>query len=168
MPMTPSMPINLADPTLIAGLAAGTLGAVLLVHARTQSRLLRRRIVTGEGTAVIDATTGMFSPEAADQCVRAEANRAYRLGRELDVWLATADDAASLEAAAHALVFDLPAGALSVRLSDRELCVVSCAHVAAPTQSADGLQWRSASFTPNEDVERKVRTFLTQASGAHG
>ena len=42
------------DPLALGAFAAGALGVVLLVQARTQSRMLRRRIAGGVGTVVVE------------------------------------------------------------------------------------------------------------------
>lgn len=152
------------DPAILLALVAGTIGTVLLIQARLQSRLLRRRIATGAGTIAVDPATGLFSSAAAWQCIRAEANRALRLGRPLEVHVGEAPDTARLDAAGRDLVFDMPAGAMGIRLDGTRVCVLSCAGGDAPT---DGLDWRSTTIDPGEQAAATALAWIsTEVSDA--
>ncbi|MCB0880558.1 MAG: hypothetical protein KDB25_09300 [Leucobacter sp.] len=149
------------DPAVLLAITAGGAGAVLLVQARVQSRLLRRRIASGTGTQVIDPPTGLWSSSAAWQCIRAEANRALRLGRPLDVWVGTADDSGVLDRRGRELLFDLPGGSMGIRIDDTRVCVLSCAGSGElPAQARADLQWRSTSLEPGEEAAAGALAFL--------
>jgi hypothetical protein len=136
---------------------------LLLVQARLQARLLRRRIATGTGTEVVDPATGLWSSAAAWQCIRAEANRALRLDRRLDVWIGTAADGSELDERGRELVFDMPSGAMGIRIDDTNVCVLTCAGRAAePTRLASELRWRSAAFEPGEQAAAEALAFVSQ------
>lgn len=157
------MAFSPTEPAFLLAVAAGTAGSVLLLQARLQSRLLRRRIATGAGTVAVDPATGLWSAAAAWQCIRAEANRALRLGRPLDVWVGTALDTATLEARGRALVFDLPAGAMGIRIDDTHVCVLSCAGSGElPAQVRGDLDWRSTSLEPGEEAAAGALAFLSE------
>lgn len=160
------MPAWSTDPVVLPAIAAGCCGVLLLVHARLQSRLLRRRIVSGAGAVVVDPATGLFSANAAWQCIRAEANRALRLGRPLDVWMGTAADAAELDARGRELVFDMPAGAMGIRVDATRVCVLSCAGpAAAPLDVVDALDWRSLRVEPGDEAAATALAFVSEATG---
>jgi hypothetical protein len=155
------MSISPTDPGLLFALTAGFAGALMLVQARTQARLLRRRIANGAGA--VDAATGLWSSAATWQCIRAEANRALRLGRPLDVWVGTADDADQLDARGRELVFDLPAGAMGIRVDATRVCVLTCAgsgDLSGPV--AAQLAWRSTSFEPDEETAGAALEFIAR------
>lgn len=162
------MTVSPTDPAILLAVVAGTLGTVLLVQARLQSRLLRRRIATGAGTVAVDPATGLFSSAAAWQCIRAEANRALRLGRALDVHVGRAPDAAQLDAAGHELVFDMPAGAMGVRLDDTRVCVLSCAGGDAPGSRLRLLDWRSTRIEPGEQAAATALAWISSEVGDAG
>jgi hypothetical protein len=152
------------DPLALAALVAGTLGAVLLVQARVQSRLLRRRIAAGVGTSVVDPTTGLFSAEAAWQCIRAEANRASRLERPLHLWIGAATDADQLDSQGRELAFSLPSGANGIRIDHRHLCVVSCAGPAAtPVELLDSVDWSEHVIAPGEHAAAAAFAAVSEA-----
>ncbi|MCW2922968.1 MAG: hypothetical protein JWM98_372 [Thermoleophilia bacterium] len=156
------------DPTLLAGLVAGTAGTLLLVQARVQSRLLRRRIASGAGTVAVDPATGLFSAAAAWQCIRAEANRSARLGRPLDVWVGTAADAAALDACGRELAFSMPPGATGMRVDRTRICVVSCAGDTGSPEAADleGITWSSRRIAAGDDAATDAFAFMSEAIGA--
>lgn len=161
------MPTPLTDPLVIASITAGTAGLVLLAQARVQSRLLRNRIAAGSGMGVVDAATGLFSSAAAWQCIRAEANRAARLERPLQVWVGAADDGTALDATGRELAFDMPAGARGVRIGDRHVCVLSCAgEAAAPTGLASELDWAARTIAPDEHAAAETLAFVAEVTGA--
>jgi len=160
------MSTSLTDPLLLTGIIAGTAGLTLLAHAHTQSRLLRRRIAAGVGTPIIDAPTGLYSPEAARQCIRAEANRASRLERPLDLWIGSASDAEQLDALGRELVFSLPSGMTGMRLDPRRVCLVSCADVVAPIHELDALTWDHRRIVADDDAMHHTIAFLAEVS--HG
>ena len=155
------------QPALLIALAAGVLGAALLVHARLQARLLRQRIASGTSTVVVDPATGLYCAAAAWQCIRAEANRALRLERSLDVWIGAASDAAELDRHGRELVFSMPAGAMGVRIDPRHVCVISCAgDAAAPNDVVDSLQWRTMRVEPGEHAATDALAFVSEVTHA--
>lgn len=157
----------MTDPLVLASLVAASLGTVLLAQARVQARLLRRRIASGSSAVVVDPATGLFAAGAAWQCIRAEASRATRLGRPLDVWLGSGVDADALDAQGRELVYTMPAGAMGVRLDERRLCVVSCADGdSTPADSARELTWSHRRVAPGEDAATAVLAFVSEASVA--
>jgi hypothetical protein len=157
------MAISPTDPSVLIAVAAGTTGLVLLLQARVQSRLLRRRIASGDTSIVVDPETGLYSAAAAWQCIRAEANRALRLGRPLDVWVGTAEDAHVLDIRGRELVFDMPAGAMGIRIAPSRICVVTCAGAgAAPNAVAAELAWRSKSIDPGDDAAATALAFVAE------
>ena len=159
------MPAWSTEPALLFALAAGVAGLVLLTHARVQSRMLRRRIATGGVTRVVDPATGLFAAAAAWQCIRAEANRALRLERPLDVWIGSAGDAAELDARGRELVFDMPAGAMGIRIDPTRVCVLSCAGAAAaPLDVAEGLAWQSLRVQPGEEAAATALAFVSEVT----
>ena len=161
------MPTWSTDPIVLLAVAAGLVGVLLLVHARVQSTLLRSRIASGATARVVDPATGLFSAAAAWQCIRAEANRALRLERPLDVWVGTASDAAELDARGRELVFDMPGGAMGIRIDPTRVCVLSCAgDSAAPLRVVDDLAWRSLRVAPGEEAAATALSFVSEAS--HG
>ncbi len=156
------------DPAVLLALVAGGLGAVLLVQARLQARLLRRRIATGAAAAIVDQPTGLWASTAAWQCIRAEANRALRLGRPLDVWVGDASDAALLDARGRDLVFDLPAGAMGIRIDDTHVAVVSCTNQGTPPDQLVGeFAWTSTSIEPGEEAAAGALAYVSEEVG-HG
>ncbi len=160
------MPTWSTDPIVLLSIVAGGCGVLMLVHARVQAKLLRRRIASGGGTVVVDPATGLFSANAAWQCIRAEANRALRLGRPLDVWIGTAADAAELDTHGRELVFDMPAGAMGIRVDARRVCVLSCAGAAAaPLAVADELDWRSLRVEPGDEAAATALAFVSEVTG---
>jgi hypothetical protein len=162
------MAVSPTDPVVLLSIATGATGALLLAQAQVQSRMLRRRIADGAGTVAVDRSTGLWSADAAWQCVRAEANRSLRLGRPLDVWVGTADDESQLEERGRELAFALPAGAMGVRLDPTTLALVSCAGTGElPHAVADGLRWRSTSIEPAEDAAASAIAFL-RGGAEHG
>ncbi len=162
------MAASLTDPAVLLALAAGGAGAFLLIQARLQARLLRRRIATGAGTVAVDASTGLWSAAAAWQCIRAEANRALRLGRPLDVWIGATDDVAALDERGRELGFDLPAGSMAVRLDGTHVCVVSCAGSGeAVLRVAPDFTWRSTSIEPNEHAAAEALAFVSTERDDH-
>lgn len=161
------MPTLLTDPLVLASVAAGVVGLVLLVQARLQSRLMRARVVTGASSIAVDPATGLFSPAAAWQCIRAEANRAARLSRPLQVWVGTARDGAELDLHGRELTFDMPAGATGIRVGHRHLCVVSCAgDAASPVDLVEQLDWSSRSIAHGEHAASTALAFVSEATGA--
>ena len=161
------MPTPLSDPLVLGSVAAGAIGALLLVQARLQARMMRSRVASGAGTIVTDPATGLYSPAAAWQCLRAEANRAARLERPLRVWVAAAPDREDLEVGGRALAFDLAAGATGIRVGERHLCVVSCAgEDASPVASATDLTWTQRTIAPDEHAASAALAFLSEATGA--
>jgi hypothetical protein len=161
------MPTQLTDPLVLASVAAGVVGLVLLVQARLQSRLMRGRVAAGASSIVVDPATGLFSPAAAWQCIRAEANRAARLSRPLQVWVAAAEDGAELDRHGRELTFEMPAGATGIRVGHRHLCVVSCAgEDASPVQLVDELDWSARSIEPGEHAASTALAFVSEATGA--
>ena len=157
---------SFTDPILVAGLVAGTCGVIALVHAHVQGRLLRRRIANGIGTAIVDPATGLFSAAATWQCIRAEANRAGRLDRELDVWIGAAQDAPALEHRARELAFTLPRGAMGMRVDRHRICIVTCAPGTPPPKLVDGLDWSYRQIPPGEHAAHHVLAFVSEAVGA--
>jgi hypothetical protein len=152
------------DPFALAALVAGTLGVVLLVQARIQARLLRRRIAAGVGTAVVDSPTGLFSAEAAWQCIRAEANRASRLERPLHLWIGIAADEAQLDLQGRELAFSMPSGASGIRIGRRHLCVVSCAGTTAtPVDLLDAVTWSEHEIAPDEHAAAVAYAAVSEA-----
>jgi hypothetical protein len=161
------MPTHLSDPLVLGSVASGAIGAVLLVQARVQARLMRARVASGAGTIVTDPATGLYSPAAAWQCLRAEANRAARLARPLHVWVAAANDRADLDERGRALAFELAAGATGIRVGERHLCVVSCAgEDASPEAAASDLDWSQRTIAPDEHAASAALAFLSEATGA--
>jgi hypothetical protein len=161
------MHLSLTDPLALASVAFGVVGLVLLVQARLQARLMRARVASGAGTIVMDSATGLYSPAAAWQCIRAEANRAARLSRPLHVWVGAADDGDQLESHARELAFDLPGGATGIRIGDRHVCVVSCADIdASPFRTATELDWSDLSIAPDEHAASAALAFVSEATGA--
>lgn len=160
------MPITLTDPLALGSFAAGATGLALLLQARVQARLMRRRVASGAGSIVMDPATGLFSPAAAWQCIRAEANRAARLQRPLHVWVGAATDGAELDRHGRELAFDLPGGATGIRVGDRHLCVVSCAgEDASPTRLLEELDWTARRIAPDEHAASTALAFVSEASG---
>lgn len=158
---------SLTDPLVLSSIAAGTFGVALLTQARVQANLLRSRIATGSSSVVVDPATGLFSSAAAWQCIRAEANRAARLARPLDVWIGAAGDQAELDSLGRDLVFEMPGGATGIRVGDRHVCVVSCAgEAASPTSVADELAWSSRRIAPDEHAAAVALAFVTEATDA--
>jgi hypothetical protein len=156
---------TLTDPPFIAGLTFTVAGIALAVQARVQVRLLRRRIASGHGTAVMDPSTGLFAEAAAWQCIRAEANRAWRLQRPLDIWVGAAPDEAALELGGRALAFDLPAGATGVRLAQQRVCIVSCAGSDdVDAQLPESFEWRSRSIEASDTTAQHALMFLTEVA----
>lgn len=153
---------SLTEPLILSGIIAGSAGLFLLAQARLQSKLLRARIAHGIGTAIVDPATGLYSAAAAWQCIRAEANRAARLERPLDVWVAQATDAEQLDELGKELAFQLPAGATGVRLADDRLCVVSCTGADDVDTLAEELQWRSTQVPAGEHAARAALAFLSE------
>jgi hypothetical protein len=159
------MPTWSTDPVVLLAIAAGGCGVLLLVHARLQSKLLRRRIATGASTKVVDPATGLYSAAAAWQCIRAEANRALRLGRPLDVWIGTAGDAAELDARGRELVFEMPGGAMGIRVDPTRVCVLSCAgSAAAPLDVVDDLDWQSLRVEPGDEAAATALAFVSEVT----
>ena len=151
------------DPAVLAALVAGGTGAVLLVQARLQARLLRRRIANGAATALVDQSTGLWAPSTAWQCIRAESNRSLRLGRPLDVWVGAADDQDQLDAHGRELVFDLAAGAMGIRIDDTHVCVLSCANQGTPPDRiAQQLRWTSTSIEPGEEAAASALAYVSE------
>jgi hypothetical protein len=155
-------PGTLTAPPFIAGLVFGVAGIALVAQARMQVRLLRRRLATGLGTEVIDPATGLFAEAAAWQCIRAEANRAHRLDRPLEIWVGTASSNEALEAGGRALVFDMPAGATGVRLAQQRICVVSCAGDASPERLLGEFDWRGRTIAPGDTAAQHALMFLSE------
>lgn len=161
------MSTPLSDPLVLGSTAAGVLGLAMLVQARVQARLMRGRVASGASGMVVDPATGLFSPAAAWQCIRAEANRAARLGRPLHVWVGRAEDGAELDQLGRELAFDLPAGATGIRVGHRHLCVVSCAgDDASPLVVVEELEWRSHAVQPDEHAASAALAFVSEATGA--
>lgn len=157
----------LRDPIALTSIAAGLAGLLLLAHARMQSKLLRHRISTGEGTDVIDPQTGLFAAATMHQCVRAEANRAARLGHALDVWIALLPAEDGSEVDARALALDLPAGTTGVRVDDSRVCVLSCVGAAAdPTIGRPDLAWHHSSIDPSDEMSQDALAFIEEAAHA--
>lgn len=156
----------LTDPALITGLVTGTLGTVALVQARTQTRLLRRRLAAGVGTAVVDPSTGLFSAASAWQCIRAEASRAHRLGRPLAIWVTRSADSELVDEHGQALLHDLPGAATGIRLSRTRLCVVSCADgLEIGMALAPELGWRQHLVPAgSDDAARDALVFVSEAT----
>ncbi|MBC7460079.1 MAG: hypothetical protein H7287_01820 [Thermoleophilia bacterium] len=154
----------LTDPLLVIGLALGVAGITLAVQARLQVRLLQRRIASGAGTAIIDPSTGLFAEAAAWQCVRAEANRAWRLARPLDIWVGTARDASTFEQSAKALAFDLPIGSMGVRLAEDRVAIVSCTGADVAAALPAGIEWRTRSITASDTTAQHALMFLSEES----
>jgi hypothetical protein len=152
----------LTEPVALMGFVAGAAGLFLLAQARLQSKLLRARVASGVGTAIVDPATGLFSAAAAWQCVRAEANRAARLDRALDVWLGTSSSSEQLDELGKELAFQLPAGSTGVRLAPDRVCIVSCAGADDIDQLADELTWRSISVPAGEDAARAALAFISE------
>lgn len=165
--MSAPMTFDPGSPLVVGGIAAGTIGLLLLVQARLQARLLRQRIAQGIGTAAIDAATGLFSPAAAWQCVRAEANRASRLDRTLTLQIGAADTAETIDQCGRELTFVLPDGAMGIRLDPLRLCVVSCVDGDQPIgELVDGLTWTERTIAPSEHAPTDAIAFFSEA--AHG
>ncbi len=161
------MPAWSTDPVVLLSIVASCFGMLLLVHARVQSKLLRRRVASGAGTVVVDPATGLFAANAAWQCIRAEANRALRLGRPLDVWIGTAADSAELDRRGRELVFDMPGGAMGIRVDATRICVLSCAGSAAePVGVVDDLNWCSMRVEPGEEAAATALAFVSEVTGA--
>lgn len=161
------MPIAPTDPTVLASTAAGAIGLVLLLQARVQSRLMRRRVASGAGSIVVDPATGLHSHAAAWQCLRSEANRAARLERRLDVWVGTAEDGADLDRYGRELAFDLPRGATGIRIGHHHLCVVSCAdEELTPMHVVEELEWVRRSIAPDEHAASMALAFVSEVTGA--
>lgn len=155
------MAVSPTDPVVLLATVAGGAGALMLVQARVQARMLRRRIATGASSVAVDRSTGLWSADAAWQCIRAEANRALRLGRPLDVWIGAADDADRIDERGRELMFDLPGGAMGIRLDPTSIVVLSCAGSGElPDTVTAGLQWRSTSIEPGEDAAREALSFV--------
>jgi hypothetical protein len=150
------------DPAVLVAALAGGVGAFLMLQARLQSRLLRRRVATGTGTVAVDPRTGLWSAAAAWQCIRAEASRSLRLGRPLDVWIGRSPDEAVLDERGQALAFDLPAGSMAIRIDPTHVCVLSCAGSGdAPQRAASDLTWRSTSIEPGEHAAAEALAFVS-------
>ncbi|MCW2971973.1 MAG: hypothetical protein JWN72_246 [Thermoleophilia bacterium] len=154
----------LTDPLLVTGLALAVAGVALTAQARLQVRLLQRRIASGAGTAIIDAPTGLFAEAAAWQCIRAEANRAWRLARPLDIWVGTARDASTFERSAKALAFDLPAGSMGVRLAEDRVAIVSCTGADVAATLPAGIEWRSRSIEASDTTAQHALMFLSEVA----
>lgn len=162
------MAANLTEPLLLASIVAGTTGVVLMLHARVQTRLLRGRIARGDGSFVIDPPTGLFSATAAWQCIRAEASRAARLERPLDVWIGRAVDEDVLDEHGRMLAFDLPGGATAFRVDPLHVCVLACTgHDAAPEGTGASLDWNHRRIeSTDDDAAERARAFVAEAT--HG
>jgi hypothetical protein len=159
------MPAPLTDPLVLASVAAGVVGLVLLVQARLQSRLMRARVASGAGSIVVDPATGLYSPAAAWQCIRAEANRAARLERPMQVWVGSAEDGAELDRHGRELIFEMPAGATGIRVGHRHLCVVSCAgDSASPIAIVDELDWSQREIAPGDHAASTALAFVSEAT----
>lgn len=157
----------LTQPLVLGSIAAAALGLAMLLQARLQARLMRGRVASGASGMVVDPATGLFSPAAAWQCIRAEANRAARLERPLHVWVGTAQDGAELDQLGRELAFDLPGGATGIRVGHRHLCVVSCAgDAASPLAVVEELEWRSHAISPDEHTASAALAFVSEATGA--
>lgn len=154
----------LTEPLVVIGIALGTAGIALLVQSRIQVRMLRRRVASGAGTAVIDPATGLFSAAAAWQSIRGEANRARRLQRPLDVWIGIAASADDLDHAGRALIGSMPDGATGVRVARDRVCVVSCSGGASPMSLPIELDWHSRRFEPGEDSAVQALAFLSEVA----
>ncbi len=159
------MPSTLTDPLLLGGVAAGAAGLLMLAQARTQTRLLRRRLATGEGTIAVDPATGLFSAAATLPCVRAEANRSLRLDRALRVWVGAAADAHDLDVTGRELAFAMPAGCTGMRVDRRHVCVVTCTD-ATPADVAASLRWEQRTIEPGEHAGDTALAFLAQVRDA--
>lgn len=159
------MSVFITNPIFLTSLAAGCAGVLLLVQARMQSRMLRQRIASGAGTVVMDAATGLFSSAAAWQCVRGEANRAARLKRPLEVWVATAPDDETIDSLGRALAFELPSGATGIRIDERHVCLVTCVAEARPEHGALAeLDWSHGTFEPSEHSAQAAHEFIAEAT----
>lgn len=146
--------------TLLAA-ALGVIGVFMILQARMQSRLLKRRIAAGEGYNIVDPLTGLWSAEAAWQCIRAEANRSLRLGHPLDVWVGTTDNGEVIDTHGRAIIFELPAGAMGIRLNPNAICVVSCTGFGdLPNAVRGDLTWHSTSFEPGEQAASLTQNFV--------
>ena len=154
----------LSEPLVVAGLALGTAGVFLLVQSRVQVRMLRRRVASGAGSAVIDPVTGLFSSAAAWQSIRGEANRAQRLKRPLDVWIGTAPSEVALDAAGRTLAESMPDGATGVRVARDRVCVVSCSGSDSPAEVAADLTWHTRRIAPGEDTAVQALAFLSEVA----
>lgn len=158
-----------ADPLTITSIALAAAGIGLLAQARMQSRLLRARIAAGSTTTVIDPATGLYSSQATWQCIRAEASRATRLQRSIDVWVGTAPDAAHMDRAGRELAFAMPPGATGIRVDGRRLCVVSCAGAdASPTGLVDGMSWVRQRIEPGEHAATAAHRFVSSEVAGDG
>lgn len=155
---------SLTDPALVAGIALGAAGITLAVQARIQVRLLQRRIASGVGTAIIDPATGLFAEAAAWQCIRAEASRAWRLHRPLDIWVGAARDDATLERSARALAFDLPAGSMGVRLTEGRICIVSCTGTDVGDALPESFEWRTRRIAASDTTAQHALMFLSEGA----
>ncbi|MCW2926636.1 MAG: hypothetical protein JWM86_604 [Thermoleophilia bacterium] len=165
--MSHRMDVSATSPALLLAVACATIGTVLLLHARVQSRLLRARIATGAGTIVMDPMTGLFSADAAWQCVRAEASRAARLARPLDVWVGIAPDSATLDVAGREVLFGLPPGAIGVRVAPDCVCVVTCADQGAvPEHLSDELTWTTRRVPLGEDAALEAFSIVSEVRDA--
>lgn len=163
------MDFDLHAPGTLVAAAALLLGAVLLVQARFQSRMLRRRLATGAGTVVFDPATGLYSAAAMWQCMRAEANRATRLELPLHVWVGTAPGAEELDELGRELAFSMPRGAMGIRLGQRQVCVLSCAGASASAGSGhlvEQLDWSTRVITPDEDAATRALAFVAEVGNA--
>lgn len=161
------MDLSPTSPALLLAVAGATIGIVMLLHARIQTRLLRARIASGAGTIVMDPMTGLFSADAAWQCVRAEASRAARLQRPLDVWVGLTPDAATLDVAGREVLFGLPPGAIGVRVAPDCVCVVTCADpTASPDQLSDEVTWTTRRVPLGEDAAVEAFSIVSEVRDA--
>lgn len=160
------MSMQLGDPLFLAGLVAGFAGLLMMLQGRLQVRLLQRRIALGAGSAVFDAPTGLFAPSAAWHCIRAEANRAYRLGRPLDVWVGTAGSAAELDEVGRGVALGVGAGTTAIRLDDRRLCLVSCAGLQQPADLLVDIEWQRRRLPADADTAQNALAYVSD--GTHG
>lgn len=160
------MPDFLTNPAVLTGIGLGSAGCLLLLQSRLQVRMLRRRVATGAGTAIVDPATGLFTAAAAWQSIRGEANRARRLGLPLDVWIGTSEEPGSLDAHGRALLDALPPGSLGVRLGRDRVCVLSCAQPETPESMPVELDWRTHRVPPTSEAAAQALAFVSEAVGA--
>lgn len=159
------MSSSLSNSLLILSVLLGTLGIVLVIQANFQIRMLRQRVSTGIGSAVIDPVTGLFAPSTIWQGIRSEANRSRRLKLPFYIWVAKASSKDNLEENGRLISENTPIRTTCVRLDDYTLCLLSCTEI-DPRPIANSLEWKHKSFPSNENnIVQNALDFIAEEQG---